>query len=88
VALGLVWSLDARKWVGRALGLGVCLAPTGLLLGFYTGALTVFNMAISQKSPDGIWPLNYASVRMAAIVWLVEWVVFALAYRVIKENQR
>ncbi|MDY0020246.1 MAG: hypothetical protein RBT47_09610 [Anaerolineae bacterium] len=80
VLLGLVWMMDARKLWGKVLGLGVCVAPTVVLLGFYTGFIALLNLFMSQKVPMGIWPLNYTQVRLLAIVAIVEAVVALNAY--------
>lgn len=63
--------------------------PRGVLelLGVYAGVVTPINVIKSQKSPEAVWSLNYASVRMAAIVGLVELIVFLPAYRGIKRSR-
>ncbi len=83
VLLGLVWMMDARKPLGKVLGLGVCVAPTAVLLGYYTAFITLLNLFMSQKVPEGIWPLNYTQVRLLAIVGIIEVAVVLNAYSLV-----
>jgi hypothetical protein len=91
-ALGLVCMLSAsrhasaRRLVGRILGLGLCLAPTAALLVFYAAMVTVINLSMAQRAA-GVWSLNYAPVRMATIVGLVEAAVFVHGYRLLRKRQ-
>jgi hypothetical protein len=88
VMLGLVRMLDAQKPMGKLLGLGICIAPTLALGGFYISAVIVLNIFMAQKSGESFWPLNYASVRMIAIVGIIEAVVFLNGYRLLRKSQQ
>jgi hypothetical protein len=84
VTLGLSRMLDAHKRLGKIVGLGICVAPVVMLIGFYASFTTLLNVSMAQKSPDAIWALNYAPVRMIAIVGLIELVIFLNGYRQIQ----
>jgi heme/copper-type cytochrome/quinol oxidase subunit 2 len=63
-------------------------APSAAVLGLYAGAVTVLNGSMAKRSVEGVWPLNYAPVRMAAIVALVEVMVFLLAWAWLAARER
>ncbi len=80
VTLGLTQMMDARKPLSKLLGLGVCVAPTAALLSLYIGITTLLNVSLAQKNTEGLWPMNYAPARMAAIVGVIEVAVFLQVY--------
>ncbi len=80
VVLGLTWMLETNKKVCRLFGLGICIAPTSALMSFYFGIITVLNLFNAQNSSGGFWPLNYNPVRMAAVVGILEVMVFIHSY--------
>jgi len=87
VAGGLILLRDAKKAIGRLLGLILAVLPQFLLAGFYIVYITFMNTAIQITPMEEMWLCNYNTLWLALIVLAFEIALILALHRAMRAGK-